>query len=63
MTDFKREERYFVIKIKHLTNENYDNLFHFLHKNKVPLVEHCVVVESHWPEYEGVWKSIEDRCK
>lgn len=22
----------------------------------------CVVVESDWPEYEQVWKTLEERC-
>jgi hypothetical protein len=43
MSDFKRERRYEVIKLK--TGKPVD----------------CLVIESDWPEYEIVWKMIEDR--
>ena len=60
---FKREERYIVLKIKDLTDEDYDHIWGYILSEEVPLVEHCVVVESDWPEYEGVWESIERRTK
>jgi hypothetical protein len=45
MTNFVREERYIVTKIK--TGKQVD----------------CVVVEKDWPEYEIVWKMIQDRVE
>ena len=57
---FQREERYIVIKRKHLTDE--DSLRNFLAQNKIPTIE-SVVIESDWPEYEVVWSMIEERCK
>jgi hypothetical protein len=58
---FKREERFIVIKRKHLNAEAERML-------RVRMVEigaepvECVVVKSDWPEYETVWKMIEARC-
>ena len=63
MDRFKREERYIVIKIEDLHEEDFDNLMVHINSQCLPLIERCVVVESDWPEYEGVWKSIEERCK
>lgn len=56
MTKFVREERYIVLKIKDLTEDEIVNLYSYSHAE----VE-GVVVESDWPEYETVWKMIEDR--
>lgn len=55
---FKREERYIVIKRKHLNPEMEAHLTTYKGL-LVPTVE-CVVVESDWPEYEPVWKMIEE---
>lgn len=67
----EREERYIVIKISDietsLTEQEHWQLRNILRKaddyrkelNK-PTLE-CVVVEHDWPEYERVWKMIEDR--
>ena len=57
---FQREERYIVIKRKHLTDE--DSLRNFLAQNKIPTIE-SVVIESDWPEYEVVWSMTEERYK
>jgi hypothetical protein len=58
MTKFVREERYIVFKLKDLTEDEILNLYSYNHA----MVE-GVVVESDWPEYEIVWKMIEDRVK
>lgn len=63
--EFKRENRYIVIKRKHLENlpwsiqiplkpalEEADKL--------LPKLE-CLVIESDWPEYEPTWAKIEAR--
>ena len=60
MSEFQREERFIVIKRKHLNEEQEDNLRMFMARNRISTVE-CVVVESDWPEYETVWRMIEDR--
>ena len=62
MTAFKREERYIVVKLKTLDDVDIFQLKSYLCENNISTVD-CVVVESHWPEYEGVWKSIEERCQ
>jgi|GEM_PF-6808543 len=57
---FRREERYIVIKRKHLSSEHEDDIRELLSSRDTPTID-CVVVESDWPEYELVWKMIEDR--
>jgi O6-methylguanine-DNA--protein-cysteine methyltransferase len=67
MSDFNREDRYFVFKrsdvpasaipVLESLRETADYMRGM--KGKPPLV--CVVVESDWPEYEKVWQMIEDR--
>lgn len=60
MSEFKREERYIVVKLKHLAGLQVAPLRNFLRENRVPTLD-CVVVEQDWPEYEKVWRSIERR--
>lgn len=62
MPKFIREERYIVIKRKHLYSGNEATLRDFLRKWQIPTVE-CVVVESDWPEYEPTWGAIEKRMR
>ena len=51
MSDFKREERYIVIKIKHIEEaEAMEAIKDVLESWQVPTVQ-AVVVESHTPEY------------
>lgn len=68
---FEREERYIVFKKSHLTQKQLDILdklrtpptippINWHDDHTMPTVE-CVVVEADWPEYEPVWKMIEDR--
>ena len=72
MTDFKREmDRYIVLKRSDIDNvfsledkQTLMNLCEILEdyrkdEGKQPL--RCVVVEDDWPEYETVWKMLEDR--
>lgn len=65
MTDtpeaFQREERYIVIKRKHLTNGHEADIRAYLSNIGVSIVD-CAVVEDDWPEYETVWEMIEARC-
>ncbi|ODU36613.1 MAG: hypothetical protein ABS88_00030 [Sphingopyxis sp. SCN 67-31] len=56
----EREERYIVIKRKHLEEEQERGLRMMLGLNGIKLID-AVVVEADWPEYEPVWKMIEDR--
>lgn len=67
--EFKREERYIVLKKtdlnKALTTDYWRHLeeicdtVNYFRGLKGPV--ECVVVEKDWPEYEVVWKLIEDR--
>lgn len=59
MNNFKREERYIVFKLSHLNIEQLEFLNRV--KRELPETTDCVVVESDWPEYNIVWKMIEDR--
>jgi len=58
MTEFKREERYIVTKLKRMDNVTEDALRKFLIERGVP-TEECVVVEHDWPNYEHVWETVQ----
>jgi hypothetical protein len=60
MVEFKREERFIVVKRKAMHSEHEMELRVFLAERNIGTVE-CVVVESDWPEYETVWQMIEAR--
>ncbi len=78
MLDFKKEERYLVIKKSDLNHvlESFNTAFpagalrtileqvqeHRLARGASPNME-CVVVEKDWPEYEATWAAIEARMK
>lgn len=51
---FEREERYIVIKRKHLSEVSERHIRDVLNRHSVGTIE-CVVVEHDWPEYEPVW--------
>ena len=68
---FKREQKYLVIKVKdakhYLDEDQLEQLAGISDTIEVrrkavglPGLE-CVVIESHWPEYEATWKAIEAR--
>lgn len=67
--EFKREERYIVLKRKDVNKalttdlwlhlEEICDTVNYFRGLKGPL--ECVVVEKDWPEYEVVWKLIEGR--
>lgn len=58
---FQREERYIVVKRKHLSAIQEAALRAHLTRLNIDIVEGAVV-ESDWPEYETVWNMIEARC-
>lgn len=70
---FKREERYYVLKIsdmrKYLSREKFESVGAIAEKLNAgravdgKTVLQAVVVEHDWPEYEGVWQMIETRVK
>lgn len=70
---FKREERYYVLKIsdmkKYLSAEKQDAVRAVAEKlNAGRVVDgktvfQAVVIEHDWPEYEPVWRMIEARMK
>lgn len=57
---FQREERYIVIKRKHLSAVQERSLQAHMTRLGIGQVE-SAVVERDWPEYEPVWQMIEDR--
>lgn len=57
---FVREERYIVIKRKHLTPVVEGVIREQLAALEIATVE-CAVIEADWPEYETVWQMIEHR--
>lgn len=59
MSDFKRELRYGVVKLKNLTDHQQKQFWELVDSFDLPQLE-CVVVESDWPMYEDTWESIED---
>lgn len=58
MTEFSREERYIVLKLSDLTEDEYSHIDEYIEKCMIERRE-CVVVESDWPIYEEVWNMIE----
>lgn len=65
--EFKREERYIVVKIKDAQTIDSNDPFNgehalrdFLKQWHIPIRE-AVVVEKDWPEYEPTWAAIERR--
>lgn len=60
MSEFKREVRYTVIKHNQLTESQMQHLKNCIFGEGIPTVE-AVVIESDWPEFEPVWRMIEDR--
>jgi len=68
---FKREQRYFVVKVKDAKEyldahqleklaEIADTISEGREKDGIPAVD-CVVVESDWPEFEPTWGAIKAR--
>ena len=60
MNDFKREDRYIVIKKSAYPSLEIAQLESYLAENYIWQMD-AVVVESDWPEYEKVWEMIEER--
>ncbi|MDX5979592.1 hypothetical protein [Vreelandella alkaliphila] len=58
MSDFKREERYIVVKISDFHPEQEQTIRDRLNIFGVPTRE-CVVVEHDWPIYEQVWDMVQ----
>lgn len=60
MSEFKREERYIVVKLKNIGNAELERKFRHMisHELQVPTVE-CLVVESDWPIYEEAWDMVQ----
>lgn len=57
---FQREERYIVVKRKHMSAVQETALRAHLARLAIGTVE-CAVIESDWPEYETVWQMVEAR--
>jgi hypothetical protein len=72
MSEFKRELRYYVIKVadaEQFSDEAKDGLNAALYASQIvrklrdaPQLD-CVVVESDWPEYGIVWDMIQARVE
>lgn len=67
MGDFKREQRYIVLKLKdihQLPNSEQNELLNWLERLESLLPDRqYVCVESDWPECEIVWAMIKDRIE
>lgn len=61
MSEFERENRYIVVKRKHLDRATTVNVECMLGNAGVTPIE-CLVIEPDWPEYELAWSLIEARC-
>ena len=57
MSEFKREDRYIVLKLKRLPKDEAE----YLRDCHPKAMVECVVVEHDWPEYHLVWAMIEHR--
>jgi len=60
MSGFQREGRYIVVKPDCMESSRTMRLKSFIEEMCFQTPD-CVVVEADWPEYEPVWKMIEDR--
>lgn len=58
MSEFKREERYIVIKRKDLSQLHAENIDTYINDSGIRTRE-CVVVEADWPIYETVWGMVQ----
>lgn len=56
--DFKREERYIVLKLSDMDERQLHHIRHVINYEEIPLKE-CVVVESDWNIYETVWDLVQ----
>lgn len=61
MSEFKREERYLVFKLRDMSPSMTQFLREWAAARQMPARQY-VVVESDWPEYELVWAMIEARA-
>lgn len=62
MSEFIREEHFIVVKRKHLTPTQEQDLRHYLNDNGIPTTE-SVVLEANKPYYEAGWKLVEEYIK
>ena len=58
MSDFQREERYAVFKLRDLAETEKDAVLRLANGINAQSIE-CVIVESDWPNYEHTWQTIE----
>ncbi len=58
MSEFKREERYVVLKLKQMTEADECSLREFIHYRELTTVD-CVVIESKWDNHAEVWESVQ----
>lgn len=58
MSSFQREERYIVLKLSDLTEDEFNHIDDYIENHLIERRE-CVVVESDWPIYGQVWDMIE----
>lgn len=60
MSDFQKEHRYYVFKLKNLLEDQKQRLYALQMElgpwNDVP---ECVVVEADWPNYQDTWSDIQ----
>lgn len=61
MTDFNLEERYIVVKLKDLTEDQRSRLESRMDNNDIIPVQQALVLESDWPEFGPALKMLEYR--
>lgn len=61
MSEFEREERYVVLKLKHMSDDVKKHLFDAVLAGDGfnQFQTECVVVEADWPIYEQVWHMVQ----
>lgn len=59
---FQRENRYIVVKLKDLDQDQEEGLRGVMYGYHIPTRE-CLVIESDWPEYEPAWRMIQARVE
>jgi len=63
MTESHRENRYIVIKLKNLSDDQFSRLESRMDNEGIVAIQDALVIEADWPEFEPTWKAIEERVQ
>ena len=58
---FKKEQRYTVIKLKHLNDQQKEELQSLIDTFDLPPIE-CVCIESDWDCYDAAWDLVKEEA-